>query len=375
MRVAVVHSFMGFLMGGGERLVEEVGGRLEERGYDVHYITLNYRKERTFRGVSKVCWRRTRVGFLPLLRSYLWNLSTLLACLKCIKSLNPHLLIFSTNHPIAGIVKLLTKRKIILYVHWPEFLQRGRGGVLKRIYNALIDVLELWSLRSSDYLFTNSGYTLRVLRRVLPGVAGEVAYPGVDTGFFKPLNKNPYLVLTVSRIHPAKNLEFVLRVAQRVKGRNPRARFIVSGFLSKSDAGYLDKLIKYGEEIGVGDLVEFHVNPSDEELARLYGEASILLYPRVGEHFGIALVEGMSAKDVCLAMDVGGPQEIIDDGVDGFRLPPDEDVWAEKIATLLENPELMERIGERAREKAVREFSWDAMADKFERAFRRAMRN
>ncbi|RLG00016.1 MAG: hypothetical protein DRN49_03545, partial [Thaumarchaeota archaeon] len=85
---------------------------------------------------------------------------------------------------------------------------------------------------------------------------------------------------------------------------------------------------------------------------------------RIGEHFGIALIEGMSAGAVCIAADKGGPQEIIENGVTGYRLAVVEDSWAEKILELLRNPAKLKSMGEKARRITVSKFSWSALANR-----------
>ena len=75
------------------------------------------------------------------------------------------------------------------------------------------------------------------------------------------------------------------------------------------------------------------------DLAGLYQEAEIYWHgtglgtdleqePEKAEHFGISLVEAMSAGCVVFAYGSGGPREIITDGVDGFLYSSTEDLGA-----------------------------------------------
>ena len=78
-----------------------------------------------------------------------------------------------------------------------------------------------------------------------------------------------------------------------------------------------------------GHPIVFHVNAPGAALTDLYREASVywhaagmgadlLAAPGQAEHFGISIVEAMSAGCVAMAFNAGGPREIITDGVDGF---------------------------------------------------------
>ncbi|RJS87714.1 glycosyltransferase family 1 protein [Candidatus Bathyarchaeota archaeon] len=365
MRVAFVHSLMGQLLGGGERLIEELGRRLEEMGYEVAYVTLNFNPHLLYAPISldKIFCINFKLLKLGFLKAYLWNLLALLSSIKCLKHFNPHIFFLSTNHSIGWILKRIFGRRIVIYVHWPEFLHRRRSGVLRRIYFALIDLLESMSFRIADAILANSHYTARALRYTVGNIKVDVAYPGVDVEEFMPEAKEE-LILTVSRITQAKNLEFVIRVASIVVKTHPSAKFIIAGFLHESDKPYFTRLLNLVKELGLDKNLSIIPNIPDEELKRLYGKASIVLYPRIGEHFGIALIEGMSAGAVCIAADKGGPQEIIENGVTGYRLAVVEDSWAEKILELLKNPTKLKSMGEKARRITVSKFSWSALANR-----------
>ena len=75
--------------------------------------------------------------------------------------------------------------------------------------------------------------------------------------------------------------------------------------------------------------IYFHVNCSAQDLHSLYRDAFVYWHgtgiganlseePEVAEHFGISLVEAMSAQAIPLALNSGGPREIIKDGESGF---------------------------------------------------------
>jgi glycosyltransferase involved in cell wall biosynthesis len=66
-------------------------------------------------------------------------------------------------------------------------------------------------------------------------------------------------------------------------------------------------------------------NPSKETYHKFLGEAKVYLHLMKGEHFGITIVEAMSAGCVPVVHDSGGPREIVD-GEIGFRWKSIEDV-------------------------------------------------
>ena len=75
--------------------------------------------------------------------------------------------------------------------------------------------------------------------------------------------------------------------------------------------------------------VVFHVNPPPRELFGLYRDAAVYWHgtgleadldhqPEEAEHFGITIVEAMSAQCFPLVFNAGGPREFITHGIDGF---------------------------------------------------------
>lgn len=153
------------------------------------------------------------------------------------------------------------------------------------------------------------------------GRAAGVFYPAVRP--IPPRAKEP-LILTVGRIGAggtrkghAALIEAFLRL--KLDGW----RLAVAGAVNYT--GSRDVVQAWRSELN-GSAVEIIANPASEELESLYGRASLYWHGAgfgampgsVGrEHFGISVVEAMSAGAVPLAFGGGGVREIVTDGVDG----------------------------------------------------------
>jgi starch synthase len=83
----------------------------------------------------------------------------------------------------------------------------------------------------------------------------------------------------------------------------------------------------------------------------------VLLLPSSEEPFGRVLVEAMALEVPVLATEVGGPNEILEHGREGFLLPPREPrAWARAVADLAANPERARAMGRAGRQRAEHEF-------------------
>ena len=111
--------------------------------------------------------------------------------------------------------------------------------------------------------------------------------------------------------------------------------------------------------------IRFHVNCSAGQLAELYREASIYWHgtglgaelsedPEKAEHFGISIVEAMSAGAIPFALNSGGPREIIENGVTGYLYDSIDALKELTIETLAaDGCERVERMRREARLRAL----------------------
>ena len=105
------------------------------------------------------------------------------------------------------------------------------------------------------------------------------------------------------------------------------------------------------------------------ELVQLLTHASVFVCPSVYEPLGIVNLEAMACETAVVASAVGGIPEVVADGVTGLLVPcvavePEEFEagLAAAVNELAANPERTEAMGKAGRERAEREFSWEAIA-------------
>jgi glycosyltransferase involved in cell wall biosynthesis len=88
----------------------------------------------------------------------------------------------------------------------------------------------------------------------------------------------------------------------------------------------------------------------------------IVVHASLGEPFGLVVVEAMALGKPIVATNVGGPAEIVIDGVSGLLVRPgDADGLAMALRRLLAEPGLARRLSEGARTRAER-FSDEIMS-------------
>ena len=120
---------------------------------------------------------------------------------------------------------------------------------------------------------------------------------------------------------------------------------------------YLDHV----RSLAAGYPVDIHADAPRQDLERQIGDAAIVWHasgwrrdasrdPGHFEHFGIGIVEAMSAGAVPVVLGIGGPDEIVRHGVDGLKWI---DGPEEATLSLGGNPALLRKMSANASERAA----------------------
>jgi len=100
------------------------------------------------------------------------------------------------------------------------------------------------------------------------------------------------------------------------------------------------------------------------QLGSWYERAAVVVCPSLREGYGVVAREAMAWGRPVVASAVGGLVDAVDDGVTGLLVPPgDVQALRGALVRLLEDTELRRRLGAAARERALREFSFERATD------------
>ena len=126
---------------------------------------------------------------------------------------------------------------------------------------------------------------------------------------------------------------------------------------------------KFVAEHGLQDRVIFHGASTDT--ARLLRAADVYVQPSHYESFSNALIEAMATGLPVVASRVGGMLDCIVDGENGLlATPKDAADLAVKLRALLDDPARAERLGAKARQTVVDQFSEPVIMRRFAQLFR-----
>ena len=225
------------------------------------------------------------------------------------------------------------------------------------------------SVLAASVVLVNSAFSRESLYRVY-GILAHICYLGVDTERFRPLSlpKSDY-VLSVGALSPLKGFDFLLQsLAEIASERRPPLR-LVSNAEDTTEKAYLENL---ADRLGVQ--VEFYTRIQDRELVELYNQAMLTVYSPVMEPCGFVPLESMACGTPVVGVHEGGVRETIIDGLTGRLAGRDPQCFARVLESLIADPDLRLRLGQRAREHVVGQWSWERSAREVEGALEEVAR-
>lgn len=207
-----------------------------------------------------------------------------------------------------------------------------------------------------------------------------VEYPGVDADEFNPkieadalkkeLGINAGLVSMVTRLDKWKGVETFIKAAKYVEGD---ARFGIFAQLVIGKEKYIERLKKIIRKLKLEEKVYIKLTRCTPELI---AASDIVVHASLRpEPFGLAIIEAMAMEKPVIASRLGGPAEIISEGLDGILVEPAKpQLLATVISNLLKNPKTARELGLRAREKVVKRFNLKDYALTFDTILKNTVR-
>jgi glycosyltransferase involved in cell wall biosynthesis len=261
------------------------------------------------------------------------------------------------------LLKLICKKaKFVVYIigDYPEWNYRKKKNKLLKIslliFQKLSQILadESWFL--SEYLARKYRTKNSVLVRYSTVSEKYISIP-------KTLHNERIIIIFVGRFAKEKNPHIPILVAKNLKerGYNVLLKLVGDGDLKTN----METLI---QKIGLKENVKMFGWIKDRnKLFEILKSSDILVFTsQPGEGLGWVILEAMSQGLPIIATKCGGPEEVIEEGINGYLVnySTDEDIvnqFVDKIEFLIKNPEIYEKISknniEKAKEWTMEKFS------------------
>jgi phosphatidyl-myo-inositol dimannoside synthase len=232
-------------------------------------------------------------------------------------------------------------------------------------------------------------FRVRVARALSPAAAARMARlaPGVDPAEFRPgaggtevrkrlgIDPDRPVVVCVSRMVARKGQDTLIRAWPQVLARSSAAGLPGPLLMLVSDGPYRPQLERLAASTGVADSVLFTGAVGWDELPAYYDAGDIFAMPcrtrRGGldvEGLGIVYLEASAAGLPVIGGDSGGAPDAIQDGETGYVVPGGSaGAVADRISQLLADPAGAAAMGDKGQAWIEREWTWDLVAERFQR--------
>lgn len=271
------------------------------------------------------------------------------------------------------VVGRLTGPKTIATYHGALELAQSQGlrgkiqlGTVRGMADAVVVVCDFMGKMLQDIQFPADKIV-----RIYNGITVE-RYEGPSDGRLRKelgLSNGTKIVGTVANLRQTKGYEFFIQAAGKVLAAVPHARFVAIGDIDQEIAKPLFEAIG---RLGLHDRVHFLGFRKD--VPELLKELDVFVLASVSEGFPLVALEAMAASRPMVVTRSGGPQEIVDDGLNGMLVPPaDSDALAGKICELLTNPQRANELANSARFKVGSAFSLEKMISDYEHLYERLL--
>lgn len=191
---------------------------------------------------------------------------------------------------------------------------------------------------------------------------------GVDLKLFLPQNKQQMreklglrsdapVLLFAGRLDPFKGPDLFL---ESVAMMEEDAQIVLVGGKLNGDKD-VKGLQELAKKLKISSRVHFLGAQPRSEMPALYSAADVTVVPSYHESFGLAAVESLACGTPVVATRAGGLMTVVHHGETGFLVPRCPGFFAQRLDTLLRNPDLHARMSAAARDSVLR-FSWKSVA-------------
>jgi glycosyltransferase involved in cell wall biosynthesis len=239
---------------------------------------------------------------------------------------------------------------------------RYRAGIRNRIRAAAQSWLsDVYCIRRATHTILISPYVADYYGPRLSGEHYLIPNP-VKARFFEILRHGDVSqILFAGRVTERKGVRDLLLAVSRL-GPKADVRVVLAGSLA--DHGYVSALKATTHELGIAERVTFAGGLSPQALSEALASCSCLVLPSYQETAPLIIQEAMAAGVPVIATAICGVPYQLEHERTGFLYQArDVGMLTSTLALLLEDDALRRRVGEAAREEAMRRFHVDMVAD------------
>jgi glycosyltransferase involved in cell wall biosynthesis len=361
MRIAYI-AVKGIPIGGGiEKVTEEIGSRLVERGHKVTvYSSRDY-------GTTDGTYKGMEIRTVPSVNSKSFH--KLSICFQATRDVMARrdadiVHVHAVGPSLFSIFPRLLGIPTVVQTHGVEW-RRDKWGIIGRTFFKLADYTVVYfpnkatSVSKVQQLYFKEKFGREVI--YIPNGVSPVQRKEPQWILEKGIEPNRY-ILFAARLVEEKGAHFLI---EAFKGLKTDMKLVIAG-----DAAHAERYKAELRELAEDDpRILFPGFVTGRPLEELFSNAYIFCLPSTLEGLPIALLEAMSYGNCCLASDIPENLEALEDYGYTFRNRDVEDL-RRVLKELIEHPDKVEAKKDAAREHVLKNYSWDRVTEQMEALYR-----
>jgi N-acetyl-alpha-D-glucosaminyl L-malate synthase BshA len=361
--------------GGSGVVATELGKALAQRGHEIHFISYSL-PFRLTQYHERIFFHEVEMVEYPLLEHppYAIALAAKMAEIGAQMGLDLFHVHYAMPHAVSAFLA-----KAILGPGAPRIITTLHGTDITLVGNdRSLFPMTRFALEQSDGITSISQYLEAKTREVFDIARPIRVIPNfVDTNRFTPEGR-PHLrehlaprgeqiLAHLSNFRSVKRAPDAVRVFAQVRAALPAKLLLIGDGQDRPQALHLARSLEVEPDV-------IFLGKQDD-VQSLLAAADLFLLPSEHEAFGLAALEAMSCGVPAIATNVGGVPEVVEDGKNGFLLPPgDVDGMARAALALLQDRTRHAEFRDAARRRAVTHFDTGLIVPQYEAYYREILR-
>jgi glycosyltransferase involved in cell wall biosynthesis len=357
----IVYVLTSLAMGGTERQVLAIAGRMAMRGHAVALLVLKPQE-------PDGCASELDVVYLDMGKSVASLVRGLRSGVSFLRGFQPDVMHSHNFHGnmLARMMRLLYPRVILISTIHNVYEGRGLRMLAYRLSDGLARRTTAVSKAVADRY---------VGLKAVPGSKCVVVTNGIEIAEFQPDEErraamrrqmgvsDEFVWLSVGRMTPAKDFPNMLQAFGKIWAKDPETQLWIAGATKESESG---ERVFGGFSVPHGTMDHVRWLGLRRDIPALLDAADGFVLGSAWEGMPLALGEAMAMEKPVVATDVGGVRELVGDA--GMIVPAkDSSALAEAMLAMMREPqETRSALGRVARERICDRFSMDAKADEWE---------
>lgn len=156
------------------------------------------------------------------------------------------------------------------------------------------------------------------------------------------------LLISISRLSKEKNIDFLLEAALILnESGNQKFKLLILG-----DGPERSRIENKIQDMGLGDKVLLLGSVAPDQIPAYCRSGDIFLFASRSETQGMVILEAMASGLPVVAVRSSGIDDIIENGVNGFKTPPNKQQWCARIKQIMDDERVYKRLSENAKSTA-----------------------